>query len=139
RRDGQSQPAASDEPRLQHEPRHPININTAPEEVLIACIQGLAGRRVFPYSNLGVLGGALQAIDDGAHILGERILFGQEEVRNVFPRAVYVYSQEFDYQLAKRLAQRIITQRKEPSKVFRTWRTNDMGRPGFEDFIDSLE
>ena len=43
--------------RMAPEPRYPVNLNTAPEEVLIACLQGLAGRRIFPHSRLGVPGG----------------------------------------------------------------------------------
>ena len=45
-------PPAARTPRIDAEPRHPINVNTAPVEVLIACIEGLAGRRILPYSTL---------------------------------------------------------------------------------------
>jgi hypothetical protein len=134
-----AQPPASENPRIEEEPRHPINVNTAPEEVLIACLQGIAGRRVFPFANIGIAGGILESIDTRAQILGRRLPIGQEEVRNVTPRAIYAYSQPIDAGIAKRLAQRIITQRKEPSKVFRAWRTNDVLQPGFEDFVDQLE
>ncbi|MEM7234713.1 MAG: hypothetical protein AAF517_21215, partial [Planctomycetota bacterium] len=134
-----SQPLASDNPRLDPEPRHPININTAPEEVLISTLQGLAGRRLFPYSQIGVNGGAVQAIDQNAQILGERILFGKEEIRNVVPRAVFAYMPRLEYSHAQKIAQRIMQDRKIQAKAFRTWRTNDISRPGFEDFIDGLQ
>ncbi|HVR76328.1 MAG TPA: hypothetical protein VMT52_18510 [Planctomycetota bacterium] len=133
---GQEQPAAYGIPRLDSEPRHPVNINTAPEEVLIACLQGLAGRRVFPYSKLGQAGGGMQAVDAGSSIAGEKII-AQEEVRDVTPRAVFVYSPPLEYDHAEKLAERIIQQRK--TKPFMTWRSNDPGQPGFEDFIDALD
>lgn len=37
---------ASDSPRIVHEPRHPVNLNTAPEEVLIACLQACRPARL---------------------------------------------------------------------------------------------
>ncbi|MBN1442473.1 MAG: hypothetical protein JXA90_07170 [Planctomycetes bacterium] len=131
-------PAASDNPRLAHEPRCPININTAPEEVLVAAIQELACRRIFPYSQLGGLGGSLEAIDRNAQIQGQRLLEGQEEIRDVRPRAVFVYSQALDYGRAVRLAREIIARRKNVLGTFRAWRTNEPNRPGFEDFVDLL-
>src|SRR4029079_10502093 len=60
----QAQPVAYGIPRVDPEPRCPININTAPEEVLIACLMGLAGRRVYPFSRLGSAG-QLRTIDQG--------------------------------------------------------------------------
>jgi len=123
--------------RLSHEPRHPINVNTAPEEVLVACLTGLAGRRVFPYSRIGGAGGAIVPVDSNAQILGER-LFASEEVRDVAPRPVFVYSQELRYAEAQKIAQRIVADRKS-SRFLRTWRTSDSARPGFEDFIDGLD
>ena len=128
------QPAASGTPRVDSEPRFPININTAPEEVLIACLQGLAGRRVFPYSKLGSGGGGMVPIDQNAQVVGERI-FGNEEIQNVTPRAIFVYGPRLEYEHAQRIAVRIISQRKV--KPFMAWRTNDIGLPGFEDFVDT--
>ncbi len=136
----QSQPPASAQPRMERQPRYPVNLNTAPEEVLIACLQGLAGRRVFPFSFLG--GGAginatmAPQVDAGAQILGRR-LTAQEEVGSVLPRAIFVYSPRLEYQHAKRLAEQIIVRRK--IRPFMAWRTNDQGRQGFEDFVDLLE
>ncbi len=131
---GRAQPEAHGVPRLDPEPRCPININTAPEEVLIACIQGLAGRRVFPFSRLGSLG-QFRSVNEGAQIQGER-LTGVEEYRDITPRAVFVYTQQIQYEQAQKLAQRITSQRRE--KPFMAWRTNDPSKPGFEDFVDGL-
>ena len=130
----QSQDPAYGVPRLDSEPRCPININTAPEEVLIACIQGLAGRRVFPFSRLGSLG-QFRTINEGSTVQGDRVV-GKEEFRDITPRAIFVYTQQIQYEQAQKLAQRIVAQRKE--KPFMAWRTNDPSKPGFEDFIDSL-
>jgi hypothetical protein len=134
----QRQPAASGTPRLAHEPRHPININTAPEEVLIAALQGLACRRLFPYSRLEFGGGQLENIDRQAQIQGQRLM-SKEEVRDVRPRAVFVYSQKLEYEHAAQIARDIIAQRKDPTRFFRAWRTNDPTQPGFEDFVDQLD
>ncbi len=138
---GQRQPAASDKPRVSTEPRYPINVNTAPREVLIATIWGLAGRRVFPFSFIGgSAGGAaatMSSIDANATILGQRHALGEEEVGSVLPRAIFVYSPRFEYATAEKLADRIISERK--IRPFIAWRTNDAGKPGFEDFIDGLE
>jgi hypothetical protein len=131
-------PEAVGSPRLSPEPRHPININTAPPEVLIACFMGLAGRRVFPHSRLGSGGGTVQPVDQNAQILGERI-FANEEVREVAPRPVFVYTPRLEYSHAIKLVQRVIGDRKNGAKFPRTWRTNDDARPGFEDFIDLLD
>ena len=132
---GQRQPVAYGIPRLDPEPRHPININTAPEEVLVACFMGLAGRRVFPYSRLE----DMVDVDQGASIRGMRIagIGAKEEVRDITPRAVFVYSPRLEYDHALRFAQRIMAQRQQ--RPFMTWRTNDPSQPGFEDFIDGLE
>jgi hypothetical protein len=134
---GQVQPRANDPtPHFDSEPRHPININTAPEEVLIACLQGLAGRRVFPYSKLGA-GASMVQVDLNAQITGERTI-ASEETRDLTPRAVYIYSPRLEYEHAKKLAQRIIAQRK--IKPFMAWRTNTPSQAeGFEDFIDGLD
>ena len=125
-------------PRMSPEPRHPINLNTAPEEVLIACFAGIAGRRIFPYSKLDVGGGAVAPIDQGATILGERVL-GNEEVRDVTPRPVFVYTEPISIDQARKFAERIVADRKSGGRALRTWRSNDSARPGFEDFIDTLD
>jgi hypothetical protein len=132
---GQRQPVAYGVPRLDPEPRHPININTAPEEVLVACFMGLAGRRVFPHSKLE----EMVDVDTGATILGQRVasIGTKEEVRDITPRAVFVYSPPLQYSHALRLAQRFIAQRK--TRPFMTWRTNDSSQPGFEDYVDGLD
>jgi len=131
-------PEAVGSPRLSSEPRHPININTAPPEVLIACFMGLAGRRAFPYSRLGVGGGSVVPVDQSAQILGERI-FANEELREVAPRPVFVYTPRLEYSHAVKLVQQVLANRKNGAKFYRTWRTNEDGRPGFEDFIDLLD
>ncbi len=130
-------PSAVGSPRLGHEPRHPININTAPEEVLMACFMGLAGRRTFPYSSLGFRGQVKQ-VDQGAQILGERV-FADEEIRDVTPRPVFVYTPAIQEEHAKKIVQKILRERKIARRFFRTWRTNDPSQPGFEDFIDGLD
>ncbi len=132
---GRRQPVAYGTPRLDPEPRCPININTAPEEVLVACLQGLAGRRVFPFSRLGS-GGSMVPINQGASIQGDRLV-GSEEYRDITPRAVFVYAPRLEYEQAYKIATRIIEHRKQ--KPFMAWRTNDTGQPGFEDFIDTLD
>ena len=130
-------PASFPSARLGEEPRHPINVNTAPEEVLVACLQGLAGRRIFPYSKLGAGGGSMVPVDQGATITGERNINLREEVRDITPRAVFVYSPRLEYNHAKTIADRIMARRKQ--QPFMTWRTNQPQNPGFEDFIDQLE
>ena len=126
--------SASGTPRIDAEPRHPININTAPEEVLIACLWGLAGRRIFPYSKIGAGGGSMVPIDQNAQILGDRVI-GEEEYRDVAPRAVFVYSPPLEYDHAKNIADAIIRQRK--LQPFMAWRTNHSQYLGFEDFVDT--
>lgn len=122
--------------RVDPEPRSPININTAPKEVLVAALQGLACRRVFPYSRLGT-GGSLVQADQNAPISGRKVN-AQEEVRDVTPRAIFCYAPRLEYEHAERIADRIIGQRK--MMPFTTWRTNnDNGMKGFEDLIDELE
>ena len=135
---GLRMPSAVGSPRLGHEPRFPININTAPEEVLISCFMGLAGRRTFPYSRLGVAGGVVTPVDQAAEILGERV-FADEELRDITPRPVFVYTPKFEYAEALKIVQQIISNRKNARRFFRTWRSNDPSQPGFEDFIDSLD
>lgn len=122
--------------RLSPEPRSPININTAPEEVLIACIQGIGARRPFPYSRL-----SYATIDQGAETAGHAVV-GQEERDNVMPRGVWVYSDStglgFDYEKARSITQRIIAQRKQTPFV--AWSTGDRAQPGgFAEFINDLE
>jgi hypothetical protein len=95
---------------------------------------GLAGRRVYPFSRLGSAG-QLRTIDQGAQIQGDRVV-GQEEFRDITPRAVYIYTQRIEHSIAEKLAQRIIQQRRQ--YPFMAWRTNSERQPGFEDFIDSL-
>lgn len=135
--DALGMPSAVGSPRLGHEPRHPININTAPPEVLMACFMGLAGRRTFPYSSLGFRG-QVKAVDQGAQILGERV-FAEEEVRDVTPRPVFVYTPSIKEENAKKIVEKILVERKIARRFFRTWRTNDPSQPGFEDFIDGLD
>ena len=135
---GLRMPSAVGAPRLGHEPRYPVNINTAPEEVLISCFMGLAGRRTFPYSRLGVAGGAVTAVDQAAQILGERI-FADEEVRDVTPRPIFVYTPRLEYTESLKIVQQIVSNRKNGRRFFRAWRTNDPSQPGFEDFIDGLD
>ncbi len=103
----------------------------------MACFMGLAGRRTFPYSSLGFRG-QVKAVDQGAQILGERVL-AEEEVRDVTPRPVFVYTPALKEEHAKKIVERILVERKVARRFFRTWRTNDPSQPGFEDFIDGLD
>ncbi|MBI4586487.1 MAG: hypothetical protein HY717_20950 [Planctomycetes bacterium] len=114
------------------EPRSPININTAPEEVLIACLMGISGRRAFPYARLNY-----ERIDEHATISGLRIP-GQEEVADLLPRGVWVYMRPLTYDNAKKIALRIISDRKTASRQFMTWSSGEAGRPGFAEFINQL-
>jgi hypothetical protein len=121
--------------KISPEPRSPININTASEEVLITCLQGIGARRPFPYSHLTYAG-----IDQGATLLGQPVP-GKEEKDNVTPRGVWIYSdvtgQGLDYDKAHALAQRIIVQRKQTP--FLTWSTGDASLTGgFAEFINGL-
>ncbi len=123
------------------EPRSPININTAPEEVLIAVLMGIGARRPFPYSKL-----SYTAIDQSAQVGGVAIP-GKEEQADVTPRGVWIYSSSsagggdggggLDYQFARMIAQRIISERKRTPFV--TWSTGDATDGGFVEFINGLE
>ncbi len=127
--------------KISPEPRAPININTAPEEVLIAVLMGIGARRPFPYSKL-----SYTAIDHSAQTGGASIP-GKEEQADVTPRGVWVYSSSaagggsedggLDYQNARLIAARIIAQRKRTPFV--TWSTGDATDGGFAEFINGLE
>jgi hypothetical protein len=117
------------------EPRSPINVNTAPEEVLIACLQGVAARQPFPYSQLNYA-----PIDEGATVTGQRVP-GKEERDIANPRGVWIYSDEtgkgLPFEFARGIAQQIIARRK--TEPFRCWTTGDRAIPGgFYEFIYSL-
>lgn len=125
--------AVSPNSRVAPEPRSPININLAPEEVLIATLMGVGGRRPFPYSRI-VYG----QIDGGADIRGDRIP-GTEELENLLPRAVWVYSPRLEYEHAQKIARRIIQNRKTTARQFMTWSSGEAGRPGYAEFINDLD
>jgi hypothetical protein len=119
--------------RVSPEPRSPVNINLAPEEVLIACLMGVGGRRPFPYSRV-IYG----AIDEGADIRGQRVP-GTEELENLLPRAVWIYAPALEYEHASKIARRIIQSRKSTARQFMTWSSGDASRQGFAEFVNSLE
>jgi hypothetical protein len=127
------EPAERTSPAVGNEARAPVNINTAPEEVLIACLMGVGGRRAFPFSRLNYT-----SIDEGAQITGQRVI-GQEERLEVLPRAVWAYMRPLEYEHAFKIAQRIIAERKIPARQFRTWSTGTASQPGFIEFINQLD
>ena len=116
-----------DDPRspvdFEAEPRAPVNINTATKEVLIACLTGLAGRRVYVLIRkpAKVLTGTL----DKAAILGVR-----EETFIPEPTLSFVYTDPITFDDASVIAERIIKARK--SKVFKGWQD-------FYDFVDDRD
>ncbi len=119
--------------RVKPEPRSPVNINSAPPEVITACIMGIGGRRPFPYARL-----TYSTIDEGSTVKGQRVP-GQEEVANVDPRGIWVYTPQFTYDEAQRITDRIVAMRQQPSTQFMAWSTGANGRGGFAEFINSLE
>ena len=130
----QANPAVEGAPRVRLERRAPINVNTAPREVLIACLTGIGGRRAFPYTEL-----QRQQFEDrnrGSFDIDGTLPPTTEEL-TLLQIPVWVYTQPLPYETAADLADRIISQRR--IRPFKVWRSLDpVGEPGFEDFIDAL-
>ena len=117
---------------LTPELRAPININTAPEPVLIACLQGLGCRRPFPFvtierqrteeanrGNIDVDDGTLPPTD-------EELIYRSEPI--------WVFGHPLEYDHARRMAQAIVAKRKETP--FRVWQAARSEKGGFEEFIN---
>ncbi|MEM7263130.1 MAG: hypothetical protein AAF488_14160, partial [Planctomycetota bacterium] len=118
------------------EARAPININTAPEPVLVACLMGLGGRRAFPY--VEVRKQQFEEANRGA-MEGETLLNTQEELflRQV---PVWIYTRPLERAEAERIAKEIISARK--TLPFMAWRTNGQGGEsgvGFENWVHTLD
>lgn len=121
--------------RLTPEPRAPININTASEPVLVACLTGLSGRRAFPLSLT-----QSKPVDKDVNNLvdtdeddGPRP--GQEET-SLKPVPVWIHTQPLSIDNARRIAREIISRRKR--SPFKVWRSGSKSDPGFEEFINAL-
>lgn len=124
------------------EPRSPININTAPEEVLIALFTGLACRRPFPYIER-------QAMRIGQHDLqagfapegndrfpqGARGQGGGQEETNYTIRPVWVYTPRIELQQARLIAKAVMSERKRTPFV--AWETGRASGGGFAEFINT--
>ena len=130
-----SNPTVEGQPALAPEPRAPINLNTAPREVLIACLTGLGARRAFPLTELVTQGFESQNIGQ-IDVDGGSLPPTQEELTLV-QVPVWVYSQPLQIDQAVRIADEIIAARKV--RPFKVWRSGDRNQPGFEEFVNSLE
>ncbi len=123
-------------PQLLLTPKSPININTAPEPVLVACLMGLAGRRPFLYTQR-----AVNNFGSDSAIAGVAVNSNATEAieeTSLLQEPVWVFTPRIEYDVARRIAQRIIQQRK--ASPFRVWRSRGQTDTlGFEDFIDSLD
>jgi len=126
-------PGVEGEPAVAPESRAPINVNTAPREVLIACLTGLGGRRAFPYTELATQGFENQ---NRSEIEVDGTLAPTQEETRLLQIPVWVYSQPFTFEVAQGLADEIIRARK--TRPFKVWRSGDTTQPGFEDFINQL-
>ncbi len=121
--------------QLVGEPRAPININTAPEPVLIAALMGVGGRRAFPYMDINSQ--SLESGNGGSIDLGGGTLAPVREELSLVQTPVWVYSAPLSYEFAKKLAEAIIGQRKQ--QAFKFWTAPvGSGEVGFEDFINGL-
>ncbi len=115
------------------EPRAPINVNTAPKEVLIACLAGLGCRRAFPLTEL-----ITQQFENQnrASIDVDGTLPPTDEEITLLQVPVWVYSQPLQIEQAELIAEEIVRARK--TRPFKVWRSGDKSQPGFEDFINQL-
>jgi hypothetical protein len=116
-----------DDPRspvdFEAEPRAPVNINTATPEVLIACLTGLAGRRVYVLIQ--------KPVSQMTGILDKVALQGvKEEILIPEPTLSFIYTDPITSDDASVIAERIIKARK--SKPFKGWQD-------FYDFVDDRE
>lgn len=117
------------------EPRAPININTAPEPLLIAALQGVGGRRAFPYMSINSQ--SLESGNVGAIDFGGGTLAPVREELSIQQTPVWVYSQPLTYDVARNIARGIVGQRKQ--RAFKSWTAPvGSGEIGFEDFINRL-
>jgi hypothetical protein len=118
---------------LEVDPRAPVNINTATREVLIACLTGLAGRRVYVKIPKPVM--QLTGIADPVKIPGV-----PEEISIEEPTLSFIYTDPITFGDASIIADRIIEARK--TKPFKEWQSDkistDMGWRGFYDFVDNM-
>ncbi|MGE3963346.1 MAG: hypothetical protein AB7I09_04520 [Planctomycetota bacterium] len=124
--------------RLVYEPRAPININTAPEPVLVAVLAGLAGRRAFPLVQVDrgpILGKERSEID----LTDNGSLAPGDEENTLRQTPVWVYTEPLSLEVAQRLAREIIAQRKRAP--FREWSSGQPGpaATGFEEFVNRLD
>ncbi len=117
------------------EPRAPINVNLAPEPVLIAALMGIGGRRAFPWMALDPR--PIESGNTGAIDFGGGTLPPVTEELQLQQTPVWVYSRPLEYEHAKKIALAIIARRK--SNAFKSWvATPGSGNQGFEGFINGL-
>lgn len=122
--------------RLVPEPRAPINVNTAPEPVLVAVLTGLGGRRAYPVARIRddrIEGANLGLIELEA---GDLLPAGREELF-LRPSPVWVYTDPLSIDQARAIAKAIISRRK--AQPFTQWRSGSGGaQSGFEEFVNEL-
>ncbi len=122
-------------PKVGKERRAPININTAPKPVLMACIMGLGGRRPFPYVDV-----RRQGLEEANRGVLEDVMLNSKEELFLRQQPVWVYSKPFDRAQADLIADQIIVQRKR--QPFMAWRTTGQGAEsgiGFENWVHTLD
>jgi len=129
----QVNPSVEGAPRVSNEARAPINVNTAPKPVLVACLKGLGGRRAFPYTEV-----ASQNFENQnrAQIEVDGTLPPTQEEFRLLQVPVWVYTQPLTIEQAEQIADEIIRVRKE--RPFKVWRSGDPAQPGFEEFVNQL-
>ncbi len=124
------------------EPRSPININTAPEEVLIAVFTGIASRRAFPYVQRSKLRIGQQELQVGYAPEGNdrfpvgvslKTEGGNEETDYTI-RPVWVYTPRIEIQKARFIAKAVMSERKRTP--FLTWQAGRLNGGGFADFVN---
>ncbi len=120
--------------RLALEPRSPININTAAEPVLIACLMGLSCRRPFPYATIERQ--RTEAANQGV-IDTDGVLPPTEEELTLRSEPVWVYSEPLSYDHAKAIAGQIVSTRKV--RPFKVWKAGTKEAGGFEEFVNDLD
>ncbi|HNS00636.1 MAG TPA: hypothetical protein PKX48_15025 [Planctomycetota bacterium] len=127
---------------LSAEPRSPININTAPEEVLIACFTGLACGRPFPYIERQAMRIGEQELRSGfapegndRFPQGARGAGGGQEETNYTIRPVWVYTPRIELQQARIIAKAIMSERKRTP--FIAWETGRASGGGFAEFVNT--
>ncbi len=126
-------PGVEGAPNLIDEPRAPININTAPRPVLVACLTGIGGRRPFPYTEL--TNQNFENANRGSFDVDGTLPNTQEEFR-LLQIPVWIYSTPLTIDQARKIADEIIRARKE--HPFKVWRSGDLAQPGFEEFVNQL-